>query len=73
MSGYVANNQDERSAPEIHQYNGAFDHQPHRHVDRPSPLAPEPLPTPPTQCVFAKLGSLPLGALDYLIDGTRRT
>ncbi|UUY07711.1 S-type pyocin domain-containing protein [Pseudomonas sp. J452] len=65
MSGYVANNRDERQAPEIPQYSGAFDQQPLRQMDRPSPLAPEPLPSPPAQCVFAKPSSLPLGALDY--------
>jgi len=66
MSGYVANNRDVRSAPEIPVYNGAFDQQPRRQTDRPSPLMPEPLPVPPTQCVFAKPNSLPLGSLDYL-------
>lgn len=65
MSGYVANNRDERPAPETPPYNGAFDQQPHRQMDRPTPLAPEPLPEPPAQCVFAKPGSLPQGTLDY--------
>ncbi|SIR04348.1 S-type pyocin domain-containing protein [Aquipseudomonas alcaligenes] len=65
MSGYVANNRDERPAPEIPKYSGNFDQQPHRQTDRPSPLMPEPLPAPPAQCVFAKPSSLPLGVLDY--------
>lgn len=65
MSGYVANNRNERPAPEIPKYNGAFDQQPRRQTDRPSPLKPEPLAAPPAQCVFAKPSCLPEGELDY--------
>jgi hypothetical protein len=65
MSGYVANNRDERPAAEIPQYNGAFDQQPRRQLDRPSPLLPVPLPAPRAQHVFAKPKTLPLGVLDY--------
>lgn len=65
MSGYVPNNRNERPEPESPKYNGAFDEQPLRPLERPSAIAPDVLPEARGQCVFAKPACLPDGVLDY--------
>lgn len=66
MSGYVANNRDDRAVPPIEPYNGDFDKQPPRPLDRNEPKSnPLEKPSVVRGCVFAKPCTLPDGQIDY--------
>lgn len=65
MSGYVANNRNERLPPAVEVCDGSFDNQPKRPLETSPATTPKPERPAPLGMVFAKSCNVPSGEINY--------